>query len=79
MTTYSEEAVKAILDTAKVQADMLKERIAELEEGSLQMIASGWELHTGEITESDIIIYDFNMMEGVVFKKLKESKSLKRG
>ena len=45
----------------------------DLDEGSLRMIASGWELHTGEITESDIIIYDFNMMEGVVFKKLKEA------
>ncbi len=44
----------------------------DLDEGSLRMIESGWELHTGEITESDIKTYDFNMMEGVVFKKLKE-------
>jgi hypothetical protein len=29
--TYTEEAVQAILDTAKVQADMLRERIQELE------------------------------------------------
>lgn len=30
--TYSEDAVANILDCAKIQADMLKERISELEE-----------------------------------------------
>lgn len=37
--TYSEDAVQAILDTAKVQADMLKERIAELENPMQRFVA----------------------------------------
>ena len=46
MKTYSEDAVKAILDTAKVQADMLKERIQELEQEK-----KDWDYCQNEIEE----------------------------
>lgn len=43
----------------------------DLDEGSLRMIQSGWELHSGKITENDIKTHDFCIMEGHVFRKLK--------
>ena len=64
MTTYSEEAVKAILDTAKVQADMLKGRIAELEDGVQEIL-------TMAENKNDMQVIGL-MMIGPISRKLRE-------
>ena len=46
-----------------------------MDEGYYRMIAAGWKIHNGTITESDIKTHEFKMMGDNTFKILKEVKS----